>query len=97
MLNYGTFLTNIIDFFVIALCIFIFLRVRDRGIKKLLNKEEKKDAKTTRECPYCISTIPIKAVKCSHFTSELPKIKELKVKNGKEKSSTRKDKKNKNK
>jgi large conductance mechanosensitive channel len=55
----GLFLSNI-----------IFLMVR--AMAKFKRKEEKIEASDTKECPYCLSTIPIAASKCSHCTSELP-------------------------
>ena len=98
-LNYGIFITNIIDFFVIALCIFIFIRTRDEATKKFMKKVEKEEVKTTRECPYCLSTVPVKASKCAHCTSDLPEIvkeKKAKVVNeGKESGKTKSAKNNK--
>ena len=64
----GLFLSNSISFVVIAF--FIFLMVR--AMAKFKRKEEKLDAADTKECPYCLSTIPISASKCAHCTSELP-------------------------
>jgi len=66
-LNYGTFLTTIIDFLIIALSIFIIT-------KKLLVAKKKEEAPapvTTKTCPYCKSTIAIDATRCPHCTSEV--------------------------
>lgn len=68
-LNYGTFLTTIIDFLIIALSIFIVT-------KKLLVAKKKEEVAepapaTTKECPYCKSTIAIAATRCPHCTSEI--------------------------
>ena len=66
-LNYGTFLTTIIDFLIIALSMFIVL-------KKLFKAKKTEPAPapvTTKECPYCKSTIAIGATRCPHCTSEL--------------------------
>ena len=67
-LNWGTFITNIINFLIIAIVMFIV-------IKKVFGALKKKDVTpaepTTKECPYCLSEIPIKATKCPHCTSEL--------------------------
>ena len=66
-LNYGTFITTIIDFLLIALSIFIVM-------KKLLAAKKKEEAPapaTTKECPYCKSTIAIAATRCPHCTSEI--------------------------
>jgi large conductance mechanosensitive channel len=64
----GLFISNIITFVVIAFVIFLMVR----AMAKFKRKEEKLEASDTKECPYCISTIPISASKCSHCTSELP-------------------------
>jgi large conductance mechanosensitive channel len=64
----GLFLSNIITFVVIALVIFLMVR----AMAKFKRKEEKMDAADTKECPYCLSTIPIAASKCGHCTSDLP-------------------------
>lgn len=65
-LNYGLFITNIIDFLIIAFVIFL--------IVKQLNRFKRKPAPaavTTKNCPYCQSSIHISAVKCPHCTSDL--------------------------
>jgi len=66
-LNYGLFLVALIDFLIIALVLFLLLR----PINKLTKKPEPVAAPTTKECPYCFSTIPLKAVRCPNCTSEL--------------------------
>lgn len=67
-LNYGNLITVILDFLLIALTIFIIM-------KKILVPRKKKDATpepiTTKECPFCKSTIHIDATRCPHCTSEL--------------------------
>ncbi len=64
----GLFLSNIITFVVIALVIFLMVR----AMASFKRKEEKLDAADSKECPYCLSTIPIAASRCSHCTSDLP-------------------------
>ena len=64
----GLFLSNTISFVVIAFVIFLMVR----AMARFKRKEEKIEASDTKECPYCLSTIPIAATKCSHCTSELP-------------------------
>jgi large conductance mechanosensitive channel len=67
-LNYGMFVNTIVNFLIIAFSIFFVVR----GINKLKKKEEAPPAvPTTRDCPHCMSTIPIQAKKCGHCTSEL--------------------------
>jgi large conductance mechanosensitive channel len=66
-LNYGNFITTIFDFLIIALSVFFVF-------KKLVffkKKEEKPAPVTTKECPYCKSTIHKDAVRCPNCTSEL--------------------------
>lgn len=64
-LNYGVFINTIISFLIIAFSVFIIVR----NINKLRRQEEA--APTTKECPYCLSAIPIKATRCGHCTSDL--------------------------
>ena len=66
-LNYGTFLTTIIDFLIIALSINIVMK----KIFKAKKVEPAPAPVTTKECPYCKSTIAIEATRCPHCTSEL--------------------------
>ncbi len=64
----GLFLSNIITFVVIAFVIFLMVR----AMAAFKRKEEKLDAADTKECPYCLSIIPISASRCGHCTSDLP-------------------------
>jgi large conductance mechanosensitive channel len=67
-LNYGTFINTIISFIIVAFAVFMLIR----SINKLKRKEEAPPAEpTTKECPHCFSTIPIKAMRCPMCTSEL--------------------------
>jgi large conductance mechanosensitive channel len=68
-LNYGMFIQKIIDFLIIALCIFLVVRL----IAKLMPK---KPAKPARKCPYCMKEIDDNATRCPHCTSQLdtPKV-----------------------
>ena len=66
-INYGLFLNNIIDFIFMAFVIFLLVRMMNR-----LSKKETKPAEvTTRDCPYCFSSISKKATKCPNCTSEV--------------------------
>jgi large conductance mechanosensitive channel len=64
-LNYGLFCNNVIDFVIVAFCIFLVVK----QMNKLLPKAPA--VPTTKTCPQCQSTIPIKAVRCAHCTSPL--------------------------
>lgn len=68
-LNYGKFLTAVINFLLMALVIFIMVKLINDLSDRLKKPEEEK--KTTKKCPYCLSEIPIKASRCPHCTSEL--------------------------
>jgi len=67
-LNYGVFMNTIIDFVIVAFAIFLVIKQVNRFMRK---KEAPPAAPTTKDCPYCYSTIPIKATRCAHCTSEL--------------------------
>jgi large conductance mechanosensitive channel len=67
-INYGVFINTVIEFIIVALVIFLLVR----QINKLMRKPEAAPAApTTKECPYCYSTIPIQATRCPSCTSEL--------------------------
>jgi len=65
-INYGLFLNTVIDFIIVAFVIFLLIRQINR-----LKKKEGPAVPDTRECPYCFSMIPVKAVRCGFCTSEL--------------------------
>lgn len=67
-INYGAFVNTIISFVIVAFAVFLLIR----SINKLKRQEETPPAEpTTKECPYCLSTIPLKATRCPYCTSEL--------------------------
>ena len=67
-INYGVFIMNIISFIIVAFSVFFLVR----SMNKMQKKEEAPPAEpTTKDCPFCLSVIPIKAVRCGHCTSEL--------------------------
>ncbi len=67
-LNYGLFVNTIVNFLIIAFAIFFVVR----SINRLKRQEEAPAAApTTKDCPYCLSPVPIKATRCGHCTSEL--------------------------
>ena len=67
-LNYGTFINTIIAFIIVAFAVFMIIR----SINRLKRKEEAPPPEpTTKECPHCFSTIPIKATRCPMCTSGL--------------------------
>lgn len=68
-LNYGTFIQAIVDFIIVAFVIFLIMRSMNK-----MKKQEPAPAPaepTTKECPHCFSTIPLKATRCPNCTSQL--------------------------
>ena len=66
-LNYSTFIQNVIDFVLIAFCMFIVVRM----VNKMHKKEEPAPVKEARKCPFCKSEIADDATRCPHCTSVL--------------------------
>jgi large conductance mechanosensitive channel len=67
-LNYGVFINSIISFLLVAFAVFLLIR----NINRLKKQEEAPAAApATKECPYCLSVVPLKALRCGHCTSEL--------------------------
>ncbi len=67
-LNYGVFINTVIEFAIVAFAVFLLVR----GLSRLTRKPAPAPAApTTKECPYCASTIALKATRCPHCTSAL--------------------------
>jgi large conductance mechanosensitive channel len=67
-INWGLFINTIINFLIVAFAIFLMLK----GVNKMRREEEAPPAApTTKECPYCLSAIPLKATRCPQCTSEV--------------------------
>lgn len=69
-LDYGAFITAIINFLIIAIILFVMIKAMNK-IMSIGKKKEEEPAPTTKKCPYCKSEIAIDAVRCPHCTSEL--------------------------
>jgi large conductance mechanosensitive channel len=70
-INYGLFINTIVSFIIIAAAIF-FLVIRPiAGMQARQKAAEAAPAPSTKECPFCYSSIPIKATRCPHCTSQL--------------------------
>lgn len=67
-LNYGQFINAVINFVIVAFSVFLLVRNINRLRQE---KEAPPAAPTTKECPFCLSVIPLKAFRCGHCTSEL--------------------------
>jgi large conductance mechanosensitive channel len=64
-LNYGVFALTVIDFLIVTFVVFLLVRAVNRM------QRPKPVAPTTKECPYCLSIVPLRATRCPHCTSEL--------------------------
>ncbi len=72
-LNYGSFITAVINFLIMAFVIFFLVKGINRVSEIGKKKEEEAPAEpTTKVCPFCKSEIALEAVKCPNCTSELP-------------------------
>lgn len=69
VIKYGAFITNVINFLIMAFVIFLLVK----AINKLMSigKKKEEEEPTTKECPYCTSPIAIKATRCPHCTTIL--------------------------
>jgi large conductance mechanosensitive channel len=66
-MNYGLFINSIVTFLIVAFAVFLLIK----QINSLKRREEVPAAPTTKECPFCLSTVPLKAIRCPQCTSEL--------------------------
>ena len=66
-LNYGLFLNNVVDFTIMAFVVFIMVK----QINRLKRAEPAAPEPDTKECPFCLSKVPLKAARCSQCTSTL--------------------------
>jgi large conductance mechanosensitive channel len=67
-LNLGLFINTVISFVIIAFAVFLVIK----GLNRMKKEELAPPAEpTTKECPFCLSSIPLKATRCPHCTSEL--------------------------
>lgn len=71
-LNYGTFITAVINFLIMAFVVFLIVKSVN-GLMKLAERKKKEEdaVPTTKICPYCKSVIPLDATKCAHCTSDV--------------------------
>lgn len=69
-LNYGTFITAVINFILMAFVIFLLVKFLN-GVADRIHKSENAAPPTEKVCPYCQKSIPVKATRCPFCTSEL--------------------------
>ena len=67
-INYGAFINTVIAFLIVAFVIFLLVKQTNRLKRK---KDEPPKEPTEKDCPFCITKIPIKATRCPHCTSQL--------------------------
>ena len=70
VITYGQFINDVIGFLIVALAVFVLVKQVNR-IKSSVDRPAAAAAPVTKECPYCASTISIKAKRCPSCTSEL--------------------------
>ncbi len=68
--NYGTFISGVINFIIMAFVVFLLVK----GMNRLAEHGKKPAEPTTKKCPYCLSEIDIKATRCPHCTSQMPEL-----------------------
>ena len=66
VIAYGSFLNIVIDFIIVAFCIFMMVKLMNK-----LKKPTPDGPATLKDCPQCLSAIPIKATRCSHCAQEV--------------------------
>ena len=66
-LNYGVFIMAVIDFLLVALAVFLLVK----QVNRWTAKPAVEAAPTSKECPYCLSTVALQASRCPHCTSQL--------------------------
>lgn len=73
-LNYGKFISAVLNFLIMALIVFVIVKTMNSISSRMKRKEEETPAApTTKTCPYCKSEIAIDATRCPHCTSVLEK------------------------
>jgi large conductance mechanosensitive channel len=72
VLKYGDFLGAVLDFFVVALALFIIVSRIIKAAEGRLSKKEDAPPPAVKECPACCETVPAKATRCKYCTSDLP-------------------------
>jgi len=65
-INYGFFINTIISFLIVAFAVFMIIKQMNR-----MKKEAPAAAPSTKECPFCLSAVPLKAIRCPFCTSDL--------------------------
>lgn len=76
--NYGLFINNVISFLLVAVAMFVIIRMvdqLDKGLEEVFGDEKPQPGDPdNKKCQYCLSTIPYRATRCAHCTAELPPV-----------------------
>ncbi|MEA3300839.1 MAG: large conductance mechanosensitive channel protein MscL [Porticoccaceae bacterium] len=67
-LNFGLFMNALVSFIIVAFAVFLLIKAINRLQRE---KEAPAPEPTTKDCPFCLSAIPLKATRCAHCTSEI--------------------------
>ena len=67
VIAYGQFINDVINFLIIAFVIFLIIR----AVNRLKSKQATDAGPTTKDCPHCLSSIPLKATRCSQCCADL--------------------------
>ena len=67
VIAYGTFINAIINFLIVSFAVFILLK----QVNRMKKPAPAAAAPATKDCPYCLSAVPLKATRCAHCASEL--------------------------
>jgi large conductance mechanosensitive channel len=67
VIAYGQLINDLINFLIIAFVVFLIVR----SVNRMKSKQATDEGPTTKDCPYCLSTIPLKATRCAHCIAEL--------------------------
>ncbi|WP_338554209.1 large conductance mechanosensitive channel protein MscL [Paenibacillus sp. KS-LC4] len=71
VIAYGQFINVMLDFFIVAVCIFFLVKGINMLRRSKAEEAPAEAAPTEKDCPYCLSSIPLKATRCKHCTSQL--------------------------
>ena len=67
VIAYGQFINDVISFLIVAFAVFVLVK----QVNRIKSERRTPEAPATKECPYCASTIPVKATRCPNCTSQL--------------------------
>ena len=70
-LGIGLFINAVINFLIVALVLFLIIRAYNNATARFTKKAENEKAPINKQCPYCVTDIPVKATRCPNCTSQL--------------------------